>query len=108
MRHPISPNQLVMWPHHELTQTWAPTGILNPPPQMDVTTADHTAHGVGQNEDAGEMNRGIDPAPAQAATTVLTRASGACGQVNRNSRRAWRGRRGGTSTQRQARLHDLM
>ena len=35
MRHPVSPNQIVLWPHHDLTQAWAPTGILHPP-QRDV------------------------------------------------------------------------
>jgi hypothetical protein len=107
MRHLVSPNQLVIWPHHELTQAWAPTGILNPP-QRDAATALPAAQAADQTENAGEMNRGIDPAPAQPATTVLTRASGACGQVDRRSRRAWRDQRGGTPTQRQARLHDLV
>jgi len=107
MRHRVSPNQMIMWPHHELTQAWAPTGILHPP-QRYAATPDRAAREVDQDAVAVEMNRGIDPALARPATTVLTRDGGACGQVGRQSRRAWRGRRGGAPARRRTRLHDLV
>jgi len=108
MRHPVSPNQMVMWTHHQLTEAWAPTGIMHPP-QRDTATPDRAAREVGQGEGAGEMNRGIDPeAPARPATTVLTRDGGACGQVVLRSRRAWQSQRGGAPAQQRARIHDLV
>ena len=41
MRHLVSPNQLVLWPHHELTQAWAPTGIRYPLPQPGKNAGGH-------------------------------------------------------------------
>jgi hypothetical protein len=94
MRHHVSTNQLVLWPHHELTEAWAPTGIRYPP-QTPTVRNDQAAGGgdVDQAEDACEVNRGMAPAPAQPTASVLTRNGGVCGQVGRESQHIRRGRR---------------
>jgi hypothetical protein len=52
MRHHVSTDQLVLWPHHELTEAWAPTGILYPPkadsPVSDQLAGKGTEHGDGR------------------------------------------------------------
>ena len=50
MRRQISPNQTVLWPHHELTEAWAPTGIRHPAqtchsPQQTATKNDRATEG---------------------------------------------------------------
>lgn len=30
MRHHVSTNQLVLWPRHEISEAWAPSGIMHP------------------------------------------------------------------------------
>ena len=49
-RHHVSPNQTVLWPHHELTEAWTPIGIRHPAqtrrgPRQTVTKEDRTAEG---------------------------------------------------------------
>jgi len=34
-KHPVSPFQLVLWAHHQLTEAWTPSGILHPPQIRD-------------------------------------------------------------------------
>lgn len=79
MRHPISPRQLVLWPRHEISEVWAPTGIRHPPPEVDTGDSGDTVD---------EADHGTDLIPI---VTALTRATGTCGQVGRSSRRRGRG-----------------
>ncbi len=82
MRHPVSSRQLVLWPRHEISEVWAPTGIYHPPPVPEVDTGERGAT-------VDETDDGTDSAPI---VTALTRATGTCGQVGRGSgRRARRG-----------------
>ena len=95
MRHQISPNQTVLWPHHELTEAWAPTGI-RPPLKTGVGTEGREAGECAeQDTQAVEPNRGLDPEPAVPNATALTRTGGMCGQVGRMARRRRQGPRRG-------------
>jgi hypothetical protein len=55
MRHSVSRHQLVLWPRHEITELWAPTGITNSP----LTAEDD--HTEGQ-EDAEPTMGGVTSA----------------------------------------------
>ena len=44
MRHHVSASQLVLWSRHEITEAWAPTGIVHPH-QADETPDDETKAG---------------------------------------------------------------
>jgi hypothetical protein len=107
MRHHISTNQLVIWPRHELTQTWAPTGIVHPP-QQNAGTANHA---VGERHDDGERQGEVRPETDSVhnwpPTTILTRSGGVCTQVTKGNRVSVRGVRSGGHG-RPCLLRDLM
>ena len=99
MRHHVSTNQLVLWPHHELTEAWARTGILCPP-QKGIEIRGQEVREKGARAD--EANRGIDIAPALSASTVLTRNGGVCGLVTWVHRRHRGPRRAGLAGSRRS------
>ena len=73
MRHQVSSRQLALWPRHEISEVWAPTGIYHPPPAST------------------EVQETAETRSDSASITALTRATGTCGQVGRGSRRHGRG-----------------
>ena len=99
MRHAVSPNQLILWPHHALNPAWAPAGVVKPPHQDDATRPEDHSAGAGQDE----ANRGPAPAPERPAISALTCAGGVCAQA-RHGRRASKAAR---AARRAARLTDL-
>jgi hypothetical protein len=84
MRHAVSVNQLVLWPRHEISEAWAPTGIKYLPQPDDATTEPTTPErrsgGPGQDDAA---NRGLTQSSERPATTVLTQTGGVCAQARR-------------------------
>jgi len=93
MRHAISPNQLVLWPHHELTQAWTPTGILLPPPPRNTQrTADLSKRltSDGQTRKGGSRSRRKYRYPSP--STALTGTAGVCSLVKQPSRNSKRPR----------------
>jgi hypothetical protein len=109
MRHHVSPNQLALWPHHELTEAWAPTGILHPSkaaPPVRGQLAEET--GTEHGDDADEGSRGIEPEPSSATVTVLTRNGGVCRQAGEARQRGQHGRREGRGSRQPSRLVDLV
>lgn len=90
MRHAISPNQLVLWPHHELTDAWAPTGILLPSPRSTQQTADLGKRLTlgGRTRKGGNRSRRKDRYPSP--STALTGTAGACSLVKQPSRHSKR------------------
>lgn len=110
MRHHVSPSQLVLWPHHELTQAWAATGVLHPPQKGAVDGGQEVGERDAEQDAQGdEVSRGIDPDPALSDVTVLTRNGGVCCQVGRMTDRRRRGtRRGGPTRSRRAATNGLV
>jgi hypothetical protein len=103
MRHVVSTNQLVLWPHHELTQAWAPTGILHPPQKgTEIGGQEVGEKDAEQDAQADEANRGIDAVSVLPDATVLTRNGGVCGQVGRVYRRHRGARRAGLAGSRRS------
>ena len=91
MRHAVSVNQLVIWPRHEITQAWAPTGILHSP--QNGTEAGGPEAGEGDiDEEVSTDEMDCQPATAARDVTVLTRNGGVCGQMGRRPGRPRRGR----------------
>lgn len=91
MRHATSPNQLVLWPHHELTETWAPTGILLPPPPRStqrVTRLGKRSTPGGQTRKG--RNRACRKDRCPSSSTALTGTAGVCSLVKQPSRRSKR------------------
>lgn len=91
MRHAISPNQLVLWPHHELTDAWKPTGILlSPPPRSTRQAADLDKRPTsgGQTRRGGSRSRRKDRYPSP--STALTDTAGVCSLVKQPSRHSKR------------------
>jgi hypothetical protein len=95
MRHQVSSRQLVLWPRHEISEVWAPSGICHPPPEPVVDTGD-------SGDTVDETEHGTGPAPV---VTALTRDTGTCGQVGRGTRRR---ARGGVSAGRRMSALDLV
>lgn len=103
MRHAVSPNQLVLWPHHELTEAWAPTGIrLSAGKDTEVGGEEAGERDAEQHDPEDQVSRGIDPDPVRRDVNVLTRNGGVCGQAGRMVRRTRGTRRGGPAGARRA------
>jgi hypothetical protein len=90
MRNAISPNQLVLWSHYELTDAWKPTGILLPPPQRAQQTAgkDGQATAGRRTHTNGGQSRRTDRTTS--SLTALTGTAGVCGLVRLSSRHSKR------------------
>jgi hypothetical protein len=87
MRHAISPN---LWPHHELTDAWKPTGILPPTPLRDTRrTADTADRATAVGPTRANSSRSRQTDRSASALTALT-GMAACA--------AWSGSRHATAS----------
>lgn len=70
MRHHVSPNQLALWPYHQLSPAWAPTGIRHPPQTDDgprSTVTNNCASEGRQTRQTGQAK--IKPRPSTGRCT---------------------------------------
>lgn len=89
MRHAISPNQLVLWPHHELTDAWKPTGILLPPRSTQrMASKDGQVTAGRRTRTNGGQSRRTDRTTS--SLTALTGTAGVCSLVRLSSRHSKR------------------
>jgi hypothetical protein len=108
MRHHASVNQLVLWPRHEISEAWAPTGIVHPRLMSATISSEEAGMACTEEESSDcDANRGAGSA-GLASDTILTRNGGICEQVGRGTSRTKRLRRPCGRARRRAPMVDMV